>query len=357
MYKSIYSGLVIDSCITLADVTENGKTGLRLLKSNPENHGDIGHNAIDLSTQLLNSSRGALGDYSVALGKNTTANAEGSLVLGSYNIAKQDTVFEIGVGDSENSLNALEIHKDGKAAAPELTIALINTPRSLVTKEYVDASGGELEKVTENGKTGWRIKTGVGTNIGNRAIDLTTGFSGYASAGATAYYAHSEGYATLASGYGAHAEGVGYYSSVTASGSASHAEGFQTMASGRSSHAEGYSTGPVEMRISPIKLEFFRLNRVLFRLEPLGTESIIITEHGYGTEVFNGNLVQGWLDIPLELGTYDISIISSFSPTEQPLLPWVQAPGPGQWTYTAMVDITSLVHKYNVYEYSVSSPH
>jgi len=98
----------------------------------------------------------------------------------------------------------------------------------------------ELEKITENGNTGWRL---LGRNpdnygdIGQDAIDFSysnsTGISG-----ATGYYSAAFGYITTANGYASHAEG----SYTTASGHNSHAEGCGTTSSGYTSHAEGYYT-------------------------------------------------------------------------------------------------------------------
>lgn len=140
MYKSIYSGLIMDECTTLSTVTESDKTGLRLLKSNPETHGDIGEDAIDLSTQTLNSTTtGAIGDYSFAIGKNTTANGIASLAIGVSNFGLNDTIFEIGIGDNITPKNALEVYQDGKIIAPSLDEIIDD--KSLVTKEYVDALG------------------------------------------------------------------------------------------------------------------------------------------------------------------------------------------------------------------------
>ena len=68
----------------------------------------------------------------------------------------------------------------------------------------------ELEKVTENGQTGWRLLGRDPANygdIGDNAVDLS--HSSYASTtmGASGYAAHAEGRSTTASGYASHAEG------------------------------------------------------------------------------------------------------------------------------------------------------
>ena len=143
MYKSKYSGAVIDSGISLLETTENGKTGLRLLRSNPLNHGNIGNWAIDLSTQTSASSfNGATGSFSFSAGFNTISNNEYMASFGSFNKGLLNTIFEIGVGTSTEKKNALEIHKDGRILAPALEPALIIDNKSLVTKEYLEANGG-----------------------------------------------------------------------------------------------------------------------------------------------------------------------------------------------------------------------
>lgn len=139
MYQSIYPGKVIDSGITLLKVQENGKSGNRLITSNPNNHGDIGYFANDFSIQLYTSQKGAVGDFSAAFGKNTVALNDSSFVLGKFNIGVQDTIFEVGIGSNDSNLkNALEIYTDGQIKAPELTLSKINSAKSLVTKEYVE---------------------------------------------------------------------------------------------------------------------------------------------------------------------------------------------------------------------------
>lgn len=139
MYKSIHPGVVIDAGITLLNITESNKAGLRLLKSNPENHGDIGQDAVDLSTQTVTSdTSGAQADYSFAVGKNTTANALYSTVLGVSNIGLEDTVLEVGIGTNAVPANALEVYTDGTITAPEATDDLIKErgEQALLTKSY-----------------------------------------------------------------------------------------------------------------------------------------------------------------------------------------------------------------------------
>jgi hypothetical protein len=61
----------------LTAVTESGNTGQRLSTSNASNHGDIGSNAVDLSYSSISGLPfGATGDYSTAMGHQTTASGD-----------------------------------------------------------------------------------------------------------------------------------------------------------------------------------------------------------------------------------------------------------------------------------------
>jgi|GEM_PF-6541038 len=102
-------------------------------------------------------------------------------------------------------------------------------------------STGQLVKITENGKTGLRLKDVNPANYGNigtEAVDLSISQSASNTKGATGDYSHASGLNTGASGFASHAEGNG----TTASGAESHAEGNETIAIGQASHAEGIST-------------------------------------------------------------------------------------------------------------------
>ena len=207
----------------LEKITENGKTGWRILGRDPDNYGYIGEGAIDLSyNDSPSSTHGATGWYSVAEGlytwasgnygshaegygtqaTGTTSHAEGentvaaghashaqgigtiaqneaSFALGMYNVGTSlDTLYELGVGtDDEHRANALEIYRNGLVIVPYLEENEIINPKSLVTKEYVDELGGELEKIQEGAHIGWRLKGRIPENygdIGAYAIDFST---------------------------------------------------------------------------------------------------------------------------------------------------------------------------------------
>ena len=158
----------------------------------------------------------AEGDDTIAMGLSSHSEGVGTIAQnvashsqGKYNIGESsDTIYEIGIGlDSDNRKNALELYIDGKIIAPELSNDLITNPRSIITKEYLESnsSGGEssqLEKITEDGNTGWRILGRDALNYGNiglGAIDLSFSNSVSDINGAINNYNLATGYETSAS--------------------------------------------------------------------------------------------------------------------------------------------------------------
>ena len=185
----------------LIKVTEGNKTGYRLRDSNPDNHGDIGENAVDLSysdeqsnvhgalgnnsfavgylvntfgensvamnyatyadgneSVALNHCTKAHGKYSLAVGSDTLANNDNSFACGYFNKGSSDnTIVEVGIGiDENNRKNALEIYSDGRIVAPEESISIIDDTadnldkRTLITKEYLQQHLNATEVVPYN---------------------------------------------------------------------------------------------------------------------------------------------------------------------------------------------------------------
>jgi hypothetical protein len=108
----------------LSPVTENSKTGQRLSVSNASNHGDIGTSAVDLSysdggsntigaTGTASTAMGykttASGNYSTAIGDNTTATGIASTAIGSYTTASGYRSTAMGDGTSSTDYASLTI--------------------------------------------------------------------------------------------------------------------------------------------------------------------------------------------------------------------------------------------------------
>lgn len=70
----------------------------------------------------------------------TTKTATGhSFVTGTYNIAKADSVVEVGIGSDElNKENAFEVSSTGAVSAPAMTNEMITQDGNLTTKKYID---------------------------------------------------------------------------------------------------------------------------------------------------------------------------------------------------------------------------
>lgn len=229
-FKSVPFAKVADVAKNLSgleQVTENSNTGWRLINANPEHHGDIGHKAVDLSSQLSGDDTGgatnefafasgngtwarglsssamgsgttangdysfasgavtiADGDYSAAIGRGLVAAAMSQITLGSFNVDtgasvdgdsnwfSTDHLFVIGNGTSDSDRsNALTILKNGTITAPSLDIAEITDDKALITKEYFDSNDevpSGLEEIIEEDEdgafyAGWRLK-GVNPN-------------------------------------------------------------------------------------------------------------------------------------------------------------------------------------------------
>ena len=83
-------GLSVNAQLT--SVTEGGNTGQRLSVSDAGNHGDIGFKAVDLSySNSASTTRGTTGNFSIAMGYETTASDYASTVIGKYNSSGSTT--------------------------------------------------------------------------------------------------------------------------------------------------------------------------------------------------------------------------------------------------------------------------
>ena len=85
----------------------------------------------------------ALSDGSVALGYGTYSANVGMCAVGQYNASTIGTIFEVGNGSNNASRNnAFEIYLNGAVIAPSLEMNDIVEPKSLITKEYLEANSG-----------------------------------------------------------------------------------------------------------------------------------------------------------------------------------------------------------------------
>jgi hypothetical protein len=137
--------------------------------------------------------------------------------------------FNEKVTDTVLPVNAKVLIQDGTGEPTQINASSIST--------------GQLVKVTENGKTGYRLKDADPANYGNigdDAVDLSvTTFPSVN--GATGDNSYASGVNTLATGSASNSSGE----STTASGDGSNASGFNTLASGDYSNAQGFNTSAI----------------------------------------------------------------------------------------------------------------
>jgi Chaperone of endosialidase len=277
----------LSSSSQLEKITENGKTGYRLLGRNPINHGNIGEEALDLTySETAGTTLGATGDYSIAMGAETTASGFVSTAMGDYTTASgnisttlgknvtaasyaevavgafntsytpastttfsaTDRAFGVGIGSSDtDKKDGLIVYKNGTLALNKLTTApTTTTDRLYVVADNLYYNGvkmeeSQLQKITLNGNTGYRIfgrSTDQFSSIGADAVDLSNSNAFSTGYGATGVNSFATGYSTNASGFYATAMGFLTRSSSTSS----TAMGFQTTASAPGSTAMGGNT-------------------------------------------------------------------------------------------------------------------
>jgi hypothetical protein len=174
----------------LEKITENTKTGWRILGRNAANYGDIGTSAIDLSISTASSSsKGATGTFSLAMGSSTTASGVTATAMGANTIA------------SGNSSTAMG---DNSTASGVASTAMGNN--NIASGDYSTALGNYT--------------------IASSILSTSMGFS----TAATAQYATAMGHSTAATG-----------SISTAMGSSTVASGEISTAMGNGSKAKSFS--------------------------------------------------------------------------------------------------------------------
>jgi len=182
----------------LEKINEGNGEGWRLSGQNPDNYGNIGQNAVDLSiSDIVSTTNGATGDYSHAEGGRTTAEGD----------------FSHAEGSNTNA--------EGKYSHAEGCATSASGYYSHAENGCTTASG--CASHAEGNQT-----------VASGCISHAEGYSSHAEG----CYSHAEGYSSHAEGCISHAEG--HY--TIASGKSSHAENGCTTASGNNSHAEGYYT-------------------------------------------------------------------------------------------------------------------
>ena len=237
----------------LSQLIEGGHTGYVIKDVDRTYKGLIGDNAIDLIWAPSSSftARGATGDYSMAVGKNSMSSGNYSFAVGESAIAHGDHSFAAGFkseakGDSSVSFawnNDAEGEKSfaanmGHTGPASVNGAAFGNSHAIGIGAFAEGYGCYANGNYSHAE-GYNTTADGGHAEGDSTV--STGIGGHAEGSGTeitgGHYAHVEGQDTIASSSAAHAEGWG----TEANGIASHAEGSNTKANESYSHAEGYA--------------------------------------------------------------------------------------------------------------------
>ena len=117
-FDGSYASLSGLPSLVVESITEGGNTGIRLSSANAANHGDIGNTAVDLSYQSsadYDYGDGATGDYSTALGYDTTASGPYSTVTGSMTEASGTQSTAMGYQTKASGNHSTAMGRETKA--------------------------------------------------------------------------------------------------------------------------------------------------------------------------------------------------------------------------------------------------
>lgn len=179
----------------------NGVSSVVIGTRNTTNH------AVSYGSCVVIGSNSKAKEYGISIGASIDGNARGAslgqsliqtrtygTVLGYYNVGKTTSLLEVGGnGSLYGRKNILEINVDGQVSAPDCELTDILDDKALITKEFMSVKQSQLELISENGNTGWRL---LGrdpedfVDIGEGAIDFIKGSYGnnsYGVAGANCF--------------------------------------------------------------------------------------------------------------------------------------------------------------------------
>lgn len=220
-----------DTKVSAAQTTLNTSIGNKMDKTNPSGTGTLSINRKSGTT---------IGNYSVALGDNTTASGDYSFAMGSNVTATGDGSVAIGAGIADADGNNPIITNASGTCSVAIGAGTTSSGMTAFAEGGATVAAGDASHAE-----GYMSKTSSTSDV----LPLETPNNDYIYSG---FASHAEGYGTVALGFSSHSEGCGTYASSRYShaegqetatyGYASHAEGYNTSASGNYSHAGGYYT-------------------------------------------------------------------------------------------------------------------
>jgi len=146
----------------LEKVSEGFNTGWRLIGMDPDNYGNIGNGAVDLSIQTLSSSvNGATGNNSFSAGLNNEASGNYSVALGSFVKAQNEGAISFGYSNEATGLYSLATGTVNKAIGVGSTVM----GRSHSTATTIVSGEGSFSHQSRIGGTGTKEIAGLGSAV------------------------------------------------------------------------------------------------------------------------------------------------------------------------------------------------
>ena len=101
--------------------------------------GAIGSTIVNNGDEVVIGTTVEYAENNFSVGPTTKTATEHSFVTGKHNIAKVDSIVEVGIGSDElNKQNAFEVSSIGEVSAPSMTNDMITQDGHLTTKKYID---------------------------------------------------------------------------------------------------------------------------------------------------------------------------------------------------------------------------
>jgi hypothetical protein len=237
----------------LEAIDEGNGIGYRLVDRDPNNHGNVGLNAVDLSLNFTASTeRGATGNYALATGFNTTASGTYATAMGRSTIASEFNTIAMGNQAIASSVGSISLGSFTTANGSNSTAIGSQTNAtgdySTALGSQTTASGPYSTALGRNTSATGNYATAMGRNT--TAISYSTAMGDETEASAS--YSTAMGRQTTASGNNSTAFGRSTLASslnatamgneTEASGGSSTAMGDSTTASGNFSTAMGFNT-------------------------------------------------------------------------------------------------------------------
>jgi len=128
---------------TMQDAVDELSSGVHTFQTKSVTHeitgGAVGTITVTQGDDVLINTELKYAENDFSVGPTEKTAMPHSFVTGTYNVAKTDSIFEVGIGtDGLNKKNAFEISESGVVSAPSVDNNQITNSGNLTTKNYID---------------------------------------------------------------------------------------------------------------------------------------------------------------------------------------------------------------------------